>query len=138
MLLCSNASAQVSGFGLGIILGEPTGISAKLWKGETTAIDAAAGWSSGKNSVLHLHADYIFHNFNLIDVQKGKLPFYYGIGGRVKFADDTKVGIRIPVGMNYIFAGAPFDIFLELVPLLDLMPDTEFDIKAGLGARYFF
>jgi len=138
MLVCSGASAQDRGLGLGVILGEPTGISGKLWTGKRTAIDGAVAWASGKNSALHLHVDYLFHNFDLFKVEKGKLPLYYGIGVRVKLANDTRIGVRIPVGINYIFASAPLDIFLEVVPLLDLAPNTEFGLNIGLGARYFF
>lgn len=138
LLLCGNASAQDRGFGLGIILGEPTGLSAKLWTGNSTAIDGAVSWSSGRNNVLHLHADYLIHNFNLIKVEKGEFPFYYGIGGRVKLTSDPTVGVRIPVGLEYIFASAPVGIFLEIVPVLDLVPNSDFDINAGLGVRYFF
>lgn len=133
------AGAQDSGFGLGIILGEPTGLSGKLWIGNSVAVDGAAAWSFGKKSALHLHADYLVHSFGLFGVEKGKLPLYYGIGGRIKFKDgDDKVGIRIPVGIDYLFANIPLDIFLEIVPLLDLTPSTEFALNAGIGIRYFF
>jgi hypothetical protein len=74
-------------------------------------------------------------------VDKGRLPFYYGIGGRIKFAEnnnDDFIGVRVPFGLAYIFATAPVDIFFELVPILDLAPDTDFDFNAALGARYFF
>lgn len=138
VLLCGNILAQDKGLGLGIILGEPTGISGKKWLGEDRAIDGTVAWSSGDNSGLHLHADYLFHKFDLIKVEKGKIPLYYGIGGRIKLGDDTNVGVRVPVGLEYLFASAPVDIFLELVPRLDLVPDTEFGIDGGLGARYFF
>ena len=137
-MLFGNVSAQDSGFGLGIILGEPTGISAKLWTGQSTAIDGAVACSFGRNEALHLHVDYLFHYFNLFDIENGKLPLYFGIGGRVKLTDDTKVGVRIPVGIDYMFSNAPVDIFLEVVPLLNLVPDTDFDINAGLGVRFFF
>ena len=50
ILLCGTASAQDSGFGLGVILGEPTGISGKLWLGGKTAIDGATAWSSLLNA----------------------------------------------------------------------------------------
>jgi hypothetical protein len=30
------------------------------------------------------------------------------------------------------------DIFLEVVPILDLAPKTDFKINAAIGARYFF
>jgi hypothetical protein len=133
-------SAQDSGFGLGVILGEPTGLSLKAWIAGSAAIDAAAAWSLRGRSSLHLHADYLQHNFDLFKVQKGKLPFYYGIGGRIRFVDDddARVGFRIPVGIDYLFANAPLDVFLEVVPLVDLVPDTDVDVNGGAGIRYFF
>ena len=137
MILAGSAAAQ-GNFGLGIILGEPTGVSAKLWITERTAIDAAAAWSFSNETAFHLHADYLFHNFDLISVEKGKLPVYFGIGGRVKFEDESLIGVRIPVGLAYFFDGAPIDIFLEVVPILDLAPDTEFTANAAVGIRYFF
>jgi hypothetical protein len=37
-----------------------------------------------------------------------------------------------------MFADAPVDIFLELVPILDLAPETDFDLGGGIGARFWF
>ena len=34
--------AQNSGLGLGVIFGEPTGLSAKIWTSERTALDGTA------------------------------------------------------------------------------------------------
>ncbi len=137
MVFAGNAASQ-GNFGLGIILGEPTGVSMKLWLTERTAIDAAAAWSFSDEAAFHLHADYLFHNFDLITVEEGRLPVHFGIGGRVKFEDDSRLGVRIPVGLTYIFDGAPIDIFFEVVPILDLVPDTEFEFNAAIGARFFF
>ncbi len=151
--------AQNSGFGLGIIIGDPTGITGKYWISGRSAIDGAIAWSmQGEN--LHLHGDYLLHKFDLIKVQKGSLPLYYGIGARFKLGDhdshddhnshhphddhdsrhhhDDLFGIRIPVGLDYLFGSDPLDIFLELVPILDLVPDTEVNFNAAIGFRYFF
>lgn len=127
-----------SGWGLGIILGEPTGISFKLWTGKTTAFDAAAAWSFKDQDKLNLHVDYLIHNYRAIKVESGKLPFYYGIGARVKFEDDARIGIRIPLGLCYQFPRNPIDIFIEIVPVLDVAPETHFEMNASIGARYFF
>jgi hypothetical protein len=134
----STVKAQSSGVGLGLIVGEPTGISFKYWTGSTTAIDAALAWSFVDGGAFHIHGDYIFHNMRLITVPEGMLPFYYGIGARIKTADDTRLGVRVPLGLAYLFSNAPVDIFLEIVPILDLTPKTDFAINAALGARYFF
>jgi hypothetical protein len=131
-------ASQDKGFGLGIILGEPTGLSLKSWIGSKTALDFAVAWSFANNDSLHLHADYLIHNFNLLKVRKGELLFYYGIGGRVKTEKKSRVGIRVPIGISYIFEKIPLDIFFELAPLLDLVPDTNFEITGGIGIRYYF
>lgn len=138
VLTCGTVEAQDRGFGLGIILGEPTGITGKLWTGYNTAIDGAVAWSFEKESSMHLHGDLLFHNFRRAKVDKGKLLLYYGIGGRVKFEDDSKVGVRVPLGINYLFAKAPLDFFLEIVPILDLAPSTDFSLNGAIGIRYFF
>ena len=126
-------------FGLGVIIGEPTGISMKYWNGKTTAVDGAIAWSFEDESALHLHMDYLIHAFAIIDVSEGSLPLYYGIGGRFKFQKrDDRVGIRIPLGMAYIFRKAPLDIFFEIVPILELIPSTKIGFNAAIGIRYFF
>jgi hypothetical protein len=138
VLICGSAGAQDQGFGLGVILGEPTGISGKLWTGQKTAIDGAVAWSFEKKSSMHLHGDLLFHHFHLAKIDKAKFLTYYGIGGRVKFEDDSKLGVRFPLGIDYLFAKSPFDFFLEIVPILDLAPSTDFSLNAAIGFRYFF
>jgi hypothetical protein len=130
--------SQDRGTGVGIILGEPTGFSAKHWLSSTSAIDGAIAWSFIDGGAFHIHADYLLHSFRLIYVPEGKLPFYYGIGGRLKTSDEARLGVRVPLGLAYIFQTAPVDIFLEVVPILDFIPKTDFRINAALGARYYF
>lgn len=138
IILTNLTLSQNRGFGLGIVLGEPTGLSAKLWTGSSNAFDFAAAWSFKGDGQLLLQADYVWHSFDLIRVSSGRLPLYYGIGGRIIFADDPLLGIRIPLGLNYQFASAPIDIFAEIVPILDLIPSTDFDLGGGLGVRFWF
>jgi hypothetical protein len=129
-----------SGFGLGVILGEPTGLSMKTWTGASTAFQGAVAWSFSNETNLHLHLDHVWHRWDLIDVEEGVMPFYFGVGGRLKLRDETddELGIRIPVGLAYYWTDVPLDLFVELVPILDLAPDTELDVNAALGLRYFF
>ena len=138
IILSGSVNAQPSGFGMGVILGEPTGISAKYWMTPWTAFDGALGWTFGKTNWVQLHGDYLIHNYDIINVGKGKLPVYYGLGARLVFSSVNRVGIRGVVGLDYLFANDPLDIFLEIVPILDLAPDIEFDFNAGIGIRYYF
>lgn len=136
----AGAGENDHGFGLGVIVGEPTGIAFKGWLSTSTALAGGAAWSFADNSNFAFHLDYLVHRFDLIDVGKGELPLYFGIGGRFKIRDDADdaLGIRIPVGLDYLFEGSPIDIFFEVVPIVELTPETEFRLNAAIGARFFF
>ena len=122
--------------GLGLILGNPTGLSFKYFTSSTTAIDAAAAWSFSDEWMM-IHGDYLWHSFGAIDVSKGQLPVYYGLGGWIAFGDDVVAGGRIPVGLEYLFANQNIDIFLEVAAGISVIPDSDFYIDAALGARFF-
>lgn len=138
-IMINNADARGDGFGAGIIIGEPTGISLKGWLSQKTAIDVGLAWSFTGETALHLHADYLMHSFNVFETDE-TIPLYYGIGGRIKLGDNEKsrLGIRMVVGVSYIFKTAPFDLFLEVAPILDLAPKSELRFNAGFGARFYF
>lgn len=138
LAFCTAVVEASNGWGIGFMVGNPTGLSFKAWTDKTRAFDAGAAWAFGDENKLQLHVDYLFHNFRVIKVESGQLPLYIGIGGRVKFEDDTRVGVRIPVGLCYLFENHPIDIFFEVVPIIDLAPETEMDLSVALGIRYFF
>ena len=136
------------------MLGEPTGISVKGWLDGEHAIDGGLAWSFSESGSTRLHADYLFHKMDLIPVSKGKLPLYFGPGLRLRFwhsdhywrdgkeyhdgDGSADLAVRFPVGLAYLFDGAPVDVFLELVPTLDIIPSTWFEFDAAIGGRYWF
>lgn len=120
---------------LGIILGEPTGLSAKQNLGGDKAVDAAAAWSFSGEKSLSLHSDYLWFRNNVFKVEKGRLPLYYGVGARLKLQDKSLIGARFPIGLQYFFPAERFTVFLEIAPVLDLFPDTDFDLNAAIGFR---
>jgi len=52
---------QDKGFSAGIALGEPSGISGKLWFGNSNALDMADAWSLKGDDHLLFQKDYILH-----------------------------------------------------------------------------
>jgi len=137
----ATAIAQVDHpFGIGIIVGEPTGINAKYYVNRENAIQGSMAWSLEGNNDIQIMVDYLFHRYDWINVQKGELPVYFGIGGLLSFREsaDNIIGVEFPVGLDYIFDGAPVDVFIQVVPILELAPATEFNLNAALGARFFF
>ena len=149
-LAAQESVAQDRGFGLGVIIGEPTGISAKLWTSTVNAFDFGLGWSVGgeqigkdnnydKGSRVHFHMDYLWHAFDVIHSSE-RFPLYYGIGGRINTGggSDAAVAVRGVFGIAWLPHNTPIDVFLELAPSLQFIPSTGFGLDAGLGARYFF
>jgi len=138
-LLASNSAiSQSREFGLGVQVGEPTGLNAKLWTGRENAVDFAVAWSFDGRDEMLMQADYVWHSFDVFSVSSGELPIYFGIGGRAILRNDPVFGARIPVGLAYIFESTPLDIFIEITPTLNVIPATDFDFGGGLGARFWF
>jgi hypothetical protein len=151
ILTAAPVSGQDNGFGLGLILGEPTGLSAKLWTSNTNAFDFGLGLSVGgdrisnrnhiynDNGRIHFHMDYLWHAFNAISSTE-RFPLYYGLGARFNSGGgyDESIGIRGVFGIAWFPHSTPIDVFLELVPVLQLTSSTGFGIDAGVGVRYFF
>jgi hypothetical protein len=131
--------AQSKGLGLGVLIGEPTAISAKYWTSGNTAFDFGVGYSFEKNSYLNVHADYLFHIKNLFQTSEN-IEFYYGPGARLRFIENAtaRLGFRFDVGLVWISRNTPIDVFIEIAPLLDIIPETDFSFNGGIGVRYFF
>ncbi|MBU1101909.1 MAG: hypothetical protein KKA84_16035 [Bacteroidetes bacterium] len=142
--------AQDHGFGLGFVVGEPTGISAKLWTSKINAFDFGLGVGVGGDRIkydgnynnesrIHFHMDYLWHSFNAISSNE-RFPLYYGIGGRYNSGGgyEGSFGARGVVGIAWLPRNTPLDLFVELVPVFQITPSTGFGLDAGLGIRYFF
>jgi hypothetical protein len=139
LLFHTSSFAQSENFGLGAIIGKPTGISGKYWLNNENAIDVALGYSFENNSSINIHADYLWHIYNVFDTQI-TLPLYYGVGGKFNAKDGNKssLGVRGVIGLVWWPERAPLDVFFELAPVFNLIPETELDIDAAIGVRYFF
>jgi hypothetical protein len=159
VLLCFlwGASARAEGggpqgrvFGVGVIVGSPTGLSGKYYLSPTAAVDAALGGALLGDQGLHVHADFLYHPFVLYDDAAGAftLPFYFGGGLRilnhVHFDDsaDLHLGLRVPVGIVFDFKNVPIDVFVEVALVVDFLhaanEKTGLNLNAGIGVRYYF
>ena len=149
LIAAANASAQVNRedeFGLGLILGEPTGVSLKYWFDEERAVDGALAWALSEDDSFQMHTDYLFHNYRWSN--SDEWPVYYGLGALLLFKHDegrhhddnkTVFGFRFPIGMSYLFeSNEPFELFFEIAPVLELAPDADLDLNAAIGLRFYF
>ena len=130
----AEASVQGRTVGLGIGLGDPSGVNLKAWVGPTTAFDLhlgfGGGWAWGRR--LRLHGDYLWHH-NLTSSSELELDFYFGLGAKVgvherRYRRDrdrdryhrewngVTAGARVPLGLAFVIGSAPIGVFLEVAP----------------------
>ncbi len=124
--------------GVGVLLGAPTGLSVKHQYSFRNSIDFALAWSLGSNDAFHLHSDYLFHRPTGETLDGHLLYWYYGVGARLKANGDTTFGPRAPIGLNLYFRNTPLELFLEAALVFEVIDETDLDLDAGIGLRYFF
>src|SRR5512139_2585377 len=100
-------SESPHGLGLGIILGEPTGLALMgRPKAGNGAFDGALAWSVPDHR-FHVHADWLLTLATYRDPEAPtvSIPFYTGIGPRLRVgwggdpgSDAALLGIRVPFG----------------------------------------
>jgi hypothetical protein len=129
-------------FGLGIILGEPSALTGKLFLDGTHALQLHLGYAFGRRDKLVLIVDYLFHINGVIPPieRAGRLTPYVGIGGRIGIHDDNDavLGARVPLGLSFMINNVPLEVFVELAIGIGLIPKTVAIFDAGLGVRYYF
>ncbi len=141
------AAVSAGSLGAGIRIGDLTGVDFKFWASRTLAINMVVGSMPG-NSVA-LQGALLLHRYNLFhserDDLENSLPLYFGVGGI--FADRSTTpygigatlgGVKGILGISYLFASEPFDVFLELSPTFYIQPVNSFLFHAGLGGRFYF
>ncbi len=135
-------------FGLGIVLGDPTGLSGKYYLGgKINAIDMAIGGDTyGRNrGGLYLHATYLWHPSILADPGPFEMPWHIGVGGFLGGGtwdrgrrNDAFIGARAPIGLDLDFHDAPVQVFGDIALHLLIVPDVFIDLDVSIGVRYFF
>ena len=148
-------------FGLGFMVGDPTGLSAKLWIAPTNSLDFGLGfWGYGFNdrcwtdNTGHTHcgyggysngtvnADYLWQS-NIIR-GTAQLDWHIGAGARMLWfggcnGDCFALAARMPIGLDLMFTNPSFlEVFFELAPAFYIVPGFGFDIEGCLGVRFYF
>ena len=146
--------------GLGLELGEPTGLNGKLFLSPALALDFGAGWIYSHyyyGDGVHLYADLLYHPVSLVSARAFELPFFIGGGlrywsfdycdERVCTYEGRTIGIRVPLGIAFDFNTVPLDIAIQLVPVLDFVSDDYYDryrdrthlgVDFSIAFRYWF
>jgi hypothetical protein len=148
----SSLPAQAQGpegnsFGFGLILGDPLGLTVKLW---TSTENAFVGDIGGSDfGPLRIQGDYLWH-FNAFHSSVVKMYAGPGLalafgGGEDVFTDhrfglaDNGVGIgaRVMFGLNIIPRQTPIEMFFELGPVIAFVPGIGAGFDYGVGIRFY-
>jgi hypothetical protein len=127
-------------FGLGLFLGEPTGLDLKIGIGNRSALDIVLGYTtfdSGRGGYGHL--TYLVTPV----VGQGRsvlVPLRLGVGAALfGSSDNLDVAIRAPLEVALRLRRTPLEFYGEIALALVLFDgDVELDIQGGLGFRLYF
>lgn len=125
-------AGEPKGLGLGLVVGDPSGLTGKLFLSPTHAIDAGLGLDGD----VDFYVDYLWHGWKAFpQPEKGRLAAYLGLGPSL--INDV-VALRTVGGASYFVAGPPVEVFAELVPSFRLNSRGGITLEGGIGARYYF
>jgi len=146
-LLRAQYAPENKKFGFGIILGDPTGGTAKLWLNRENALTFSLGSSFFGSP--RIGVDYLWH-FDAFETDIVNL--YAGPGGIIGFGEGdgfwykkrfvrTGNGIGLAgrgiFGIDVVPRRTPLEIFFELGVLLAIVPDFGSAVDAAIGIRFY-
>lgn len=138
-------------FGLGVQLGDPTGVTGRYKLSKENSIDGAIG--TGNHDDLNIHADYLWHHYQLFRIGRAWFDSYFGPGLRLRDRDKNcrkntncndddddgiAIGPRGVGGLMFDFKEPRIELFVELAAVLEVVPDSDGDVDFSTGGRYFF
>ena len=135
----STARADV---GIGLFLGDPSGLDLKIDLSGRSALDVVLGWHtfregrSGYGHVTYLFTLFAGHGRSIV------VPFRLGIGGALYGnSDHVNAGVRAPLEVGLRFRRTPIEVYGEIAALVTFIDDNwgdRFDIQGGVGIRFYF
>jgi hypothetical protein len=138
-------------FGFGIILGDPTGLTGKIWINRENAVALSIG--NSYFGALRITGDYLWH-FNAFNSKVVSL--YAGPGGVIGIGEsggwyykdkkdrywirDDKglgIGVRGIFGLNIIPKNTPLEFFVEIGALVGVVPAFGSSGEGSIGIRFY-
>ncbi len=142
LVAAARATPARADVGLGVFLGEPTGLDLKVGLDHRSALDIVLGFTR-----LSSNADGYGHVTYLVTplVAQGDavtVPLRVGIGGAVfGTSNDLAVAIRAPLEVGLRLRRSPIEFYGEIAlafVFVDPDNDLELDVQGGGGFRLYF
>ncbi len=143
IFLSSYSAHAVEGTGIGVMLGSPSGVTARTGFDKQNSISYGAGWNIIDNKRFQVHADYLWTKPSFVNINETFFDLYFGLGLGVRTnsgrADGELVfGPRLPVGVSYEFTDPNLELFLQTALNVGLIPSSDIYFDAAIGARFYF
>jgi len=139
----THAQRTSGSVGVGAQLGDPSGVTLKIYNQGAPSYDFLGAWS-GVNEFFFLNAHALFENSISADNLDQPLEWYVGPGafigtfeGGGPFSGEAVIGVSGTIGLQMVLADH-FELYLQATPRFAVIPGTEGDIGGGLGLRYYF
>lgn len=143
LLVSALTTTPSSGISVGLVLGDPSGLSLKFWgvgNGMAFQLHAGGGGFFAPATVA-LSGSLLFHTAL---TRQTPINGYLGVGAYVgmhtrKYGSDFGImGLQMPFGLEFILSEAPLDIFMEIPPIFYLTTegDVGFGLSMGIGLRF--
>ena len=138
--LTQQASAQAGPHrtGLGVVLGNPTSLTFKTYPTApvfgSEALDVSAAWDFNDEFVF-AQVHFLWENPLPTEPQ---FRTFYGPGVFLGSTNTDEVALGASFNAGLALWTGRFEFFLQGTPRLSVIPATEFDLGAGLGARFYF
>jgi hypothetical protein len=142
LLGVARATPARADVGLGLFLGEPTGVDLKIGMGNRSAIDLVFGYTTfrdgrtGYGHLTYLVTPLVGHGSSVT------VPLRLGLGAAL-FGPSEDIGfsIRAPLELALRFRSTPIELYGEIALEIELVGagDPPFlDVQGGGGFRLFF
>ena len=134
LLIMMVPAASFADIGVGLVAGEPTGLTFKM-----DNLVIGIGWSFvSPDNRIDATIDWWLINDHLVEM----FDWYLGAGAKIGLKlnqnnDTFNGGLRIPIGVQW-WPTKELELFAEISPGILLIPETNFDMGAGIGIRYYF
>jgi hypothetical protein len=128
--------------GLGLFVGEPTGLDLLLDLQHRSALDLVIGVSTFRDG----RADYGHLTYLVTPVighgRSVSVPLRLGIGVAVfdagAFGDNLNVAVRAPLEVALKFHTAPIELYGEIALFIPFVHGVDADLQGGIGFRLYF
>lgn len=150
--------------GLGLVLGEPSGIGARYWVTERVAAQLLLGGTFRHGGVATV-ADVVYALPGIASRSVARFDLSFGVGLELARAQHevtsgdpdghhchdeprpychSQSGVRVALfglrglaGASMVLTKLPLELYIELGPIVRMTPSVGLELLGGLGARYY-